>query len=230
MHERQVLITGAGGGLGREVTAAALRAGARVTAATFGDDAQALREHLDAEAFSRVHTVDVDVTEPDQVEALVAGMPKIDVLLHLVGGFAMGPTASFDFAAYQRLIALNLTSTFCAVRSALGRMQAAGYGRIVTVASRNALAPSAQTAVYGATKAAVLALTQSVADETRDQDITANAVLPSIIDTPANRAAMGAEQADRWVSPASLAKSIVFLGSEAAGDLRGTALRVYGGA
>ncbi len=223
------MITGAGGGLGRSVTAAALGAGAHVTAATRGGDAEALRSFLDAEAFSRVTTVEADVTDPAQVETLVAGMPGLDVLLHLVGGFGMGPTATFDFEEYQRLITLNLTSTFCVVRAALGPMAKAGYGRIVTVASRNALEPSGQTAVYGATKAAVLAFTQAVADEMRGTGVTANTVLPSIIDTPANRAAMGEDQVDRWVSPASLAKSIVSLGSESAADLRGTAMRVYGG-
>ncbi|MCR9161859.1 MAG: SDR family NAD(P)-dependent oxidoreductase [Nannocystaceae bacterium] len=228
MQDREVLITGAGGGLGVEVTAAALEAGARVTAITRGADEDALSSRLGGEAMDRLTMVPGDVTALPRVEAIVADMPRVDVLLHLVGGFGMGPTHTFEPEAYARLVSLNLTSTFNVVRAVLPRMREAGYGRIVTVASRNALEPGPQTAVYGATKAAVLSLTRSVAEETRSMDITANSVLPSVIDTPANRAAMGDEEAHRWVSPASLARTIVDLGREAARDLRGSAVQVYG--
>lgn len=227
MHDREVLITGAGGGLGVEVTAAALDAGARVTAITRGGDEAALNSRITGECGQLV-MVSGDVTDLGRVQAIVDGMPRVDVLLHLVGGFGMGPTHSFDPDEYDRLVSLNLTSTFNVVRTVLARMRAAGYGRIVTVASRNALEPGPETAVYGATKAAVLSFTRSVAEETRSTDITANSVLPSVIDTPANRAAMGDAQADRWVSPASLARTIVDLGKETARDLRGTAVQVYG--
>jgi NAD(P)-dependent dehydrogenase (short-subunit alcohol dehydrogenase family) len=101
-------------------------------------------------------------------------------------------------------------------------------GRIVTVGSRGAVQPGAQLAAYCASKAGVVALTQAIAAETKGTNITANTVLPSTIDTPANRAAMGAENADQWVSPESLAGVICFLASEAAGDLRGAAIPVYG--
>lgn len=228
MYEREVLITGAGGGLGVEVTAAALEAGARVTALTRGADEAALTERIRGEAGTRLMMVPGDATDLDRVHTVVSAMPRVDVLLHLVGGFGMGPTHTFDPAEYARLVALNLTSTFNVVRTVLGRMLETGYGRIVTIASRNALEPGPQTAVYGATKAAVLAFTRAVAEETRDLDITANAVLPSVIDTPANRAAMGSEHADRWVAPTSLARTIVDLGRETARDLRGTAVQVYG--
>lgn len=228
MQDREVLITGAGGGLGVEVTVAALEAGARVTAITRGRDEAALSSRIDGAMGQRLVMVPGDVTDLGRVEAIVDGMPRVDVLLHLVGGFGMGPTHTFDPDEYGRLVGLNLTSTFNVVRTALARMRKDGYGRIVTIASRNALEPGPETAVYGATKAAVLSFTRSVAEETRALDITANSVLPSIIDTPANRAAMGDEQADKWVSPASLARTIVDLGRESARDLRGTAVQIYG--
>lgn len=228
MHDREVLITGAGGGLGLEVTTAALEAGARVTALTHGSDAEALEQHITGSQRDKLTLAAGDATDLASVEAVVSAMPRVDVLLHLVGGFGMGPTHTFPADEYGRLVALNMTSTFCVVRTALARMLDTGYGRIVTVASRNALEPGPQTAVYGATKAAVLSFTRAVAEETRDHDITANTVLPSIIDTPANRAAMGSEDAHRWVPCSSLARTIVDLGREAAGDLRGTAVQVYG--
>jgi len=228
MHDREVLITGAGGGLGVEVTAAALEAGARVTAITHGGDEAALTARITGDLAAGLTMVGGDVTDLARVQTVVGALARVDVLLHLVGGFAYGPLHTCEPAEFEKLVALNLTSTFNVVRTALGRMLEAGYGRIVTVASRNALDPAPNTAVYAATKAAVLALTRSVAEETREHDVTANAVLPSIIDTPANRAAMGDEDADKWVSPASLARAIVDLGREQARDLRGTAVQMYG--
>lgn len=226
MQGREVLITGAGGGLGLEVTAAALEAGARVTAATYGTDAEALRARFGEE--TTLHCVEANVTELPDVERVVASMPRVDVVLHLVGGFTMGAAHEVDANTVAKMLALNVSSTLFVLRTALARMRVSGYGRIVTVASRNALEPGADTALYGACKAAVLNYTQAIAEETRALDITANTVLPSIIDTPANRAAMGTEQVEQWVDPASLAATIIGLGQATARDLRGTAVRVYG--
>lgn len=229
MVDRHVLITGGGGGLGLDVTDAIVRSGAGVTVTTYGGDEAALRGRFGAAVGSTILSVAADLRDPEVAAKIVADVPRIDALVHLVGGFAMGPTESFGFDAYERLVALNLTTTFCVAKPALARMKAQGYGRIVTVSSRNALEPGPHTAVYGAVKAAVLGFTQSIAAETKDLDITANAVLPSVIDTPANRAAMGDADAHQWIPPASLAKTIAFLASEDAGHLRGTAVRVYGG-
>ncbi len=226
MQGREVLITGAGGGLGIEVTAAALQAGAHVTAPTRGADADALRARFGEHASLRC--VEASVTELPEVERLVASMPRVDVVLHLVGGFTMGPAHEVDAETVAHMLALNVSSTIFVLRTALARMRETGYGRIVTVASRNALEPGADTALYGACKAAVLNYTQAIAEETRALDITANTVLPSIIDTPGNRAAMGTQDVERWVSPASLANTILRLGQAEARDLRGTAVRVYG--
>jgi len=107
-------------------------------------------------------------------------------------------------------------------------MRQQGYGRIVTVGAKGAVEPNAQLGAYCASKAGVVALTKTIAEETKEMDITANCVLPTVIDTPANREAMGEENADKWVKPESLGKVICFLASEAAKDLRGAAVPVYG--
>lgn len=125
-------------------------------------------------------------------------------------------------------LTLNLTSTFLVCKYALKKMKENDYGRIVTVSSRAALEPAGQIAAYSASKAGVIALTRSIAEETRDSNITANTVLPSIIDTPANREAMGEKNAQNWVKPESLAEIICFLPSAKASDIRGAALPVYG--
>jgi NAD(P)-dependent dehydrogenase (short-subunit alcohol dehydrogenase family) len=107
-------------------------------------------------------------------------------------------------------------------------MKLHNYGRIVTIGSRGAVQPGANLAAYCASKAAVVALTQAIAEETKQTNITANVVLPSVIDTPSNREAMGEAKAKDWVSPQSLAEVICFLAGEGAKDLRGAAIPVYG--
>ncbi len=224
------MCTGGAGGLGSKVTTALVRRGARVTVPVYQrKEADRLLADLGPMA-SHVVLVQCDLREETAVAEMIAGMPRLDALVHLVGGFAMGPTVDFTLEHYREQVDLNLTITFLAVKHALRRMQTGGYGRIVTVASRAALEPSANAAVYAACKAGVLAFTRAVADETRGTNLTANCVLPSIIDTPANRAAMGEADAAKWVKPERLAETIAFLASEEAGDLRGSAITVYGSA
>jgi NAD(P)-dependent dehydrogenase (short-subunit alcohol dehydrogenase family) len=148
--------------------------------------------------------------------------------MHLAGGFAMAATESVALDDWNAMMTLNLTSTFLMCKHAIGPMRAAGYGRIVTVGARTALEPTADAAAYAASKAGVVALTHVVAAELRGIDATANCVLPSLIDTAANRAALPKADHTKWVSPESLAGVICFLGSHAAGDLRGAAIPVYG--
>jgi NAD(P)-dependent dehydrogenase (short-subunit alcohol dehydrogenase family) len=223
LGDREVLVTGGGGGLGLLVTREIVARGARVTATTFAPgEGNALGD-------DRIALVQADLRREDDVARVVSGMKRIDALVHMVGGFAMGDTREFSLETYREQIDLNLTATFLTVRAVLGPMRSAGYGRIVTVASRAALEPAPGQAVYAAAKAGVLAFTRAVAEECRGTGVTANAVLPSIIDTPANRAAMGEANADKWVKPERLAKVIAFLCSDEAGDLRGTALQAYAG-
>jgi NAD(P)-dependent dehydrogenase (short-subunit alcohol dehydrogenase family) len=225
MKGRHVLVTGASGGLGGAVLKVALARGAVVTA-THRDEAAKAR----LGALGVQHPVPADATIEADVRRTVDAMPQIDALVHLVGGFVMAPTHEVELDAWRRHHDLVLTTTFLACKHALRRMRERGYGRIVTIGSRAALEPMAQAAAYSAAKAGVVALTRAIAAETRGTDVTANCVLPSVIDTAVNRAAMGSDDAKNWVSPESLAEVICFLGSSAAGDLRGAAIPVYGNA
>lgn len=230
MQTQHVLITGGTGGLGLGVTPQILMTGAEVTIPYINDsEVERLQERLSAAALARTHFVKADLMQEASVAELVMGMQRVDVLIHLVGGFAMGPTHEFSEQDWIQMLDLNLRTTFLLCKHSLKRMQQHGYGRIVTVGSRGAVQPGGQLAAYCAAKAGVVALTQSIADETKGTNITANVVLPSVIDTPSNREAMGEEQANQWVKPESLAQVIGFLASEAALDLRGAAVPVYGG-
>jgi NAD(P)-dependent dehydrogenase (short-subunit alcohol dehydrogenase family) len=228
MKQRHVLITGGAGGLGMAVTKLALERGAQVTV-PFVDDAERTRleAHLGGRP-SALTTTPADVSDESVVEKLILGMPRIDALIHLVGGFTMGPTHEIELDAWRAHHDLCLTTTFLCCKHALLRMREAGYGRIVTVGSKAAVEPMAEMAAYSAAKAGVVALTRVIAAETKGTGITANCVLPSVINTAANRAAMGDMDAHKWVSPTSLAETIMYLASAAAADVRGAAVPIYG--
>lgn len=230
MNDRHVLLTGGTGGLGLGVTPAVLAHGAASITIPYVDThhVERLKDVLSAEDLQKIHFVSVDLLDETAVEKLVNSMQRVDVLIHLVGGFSMGKTHEYSFAAWKHDLDLNLNTTFLVCKYSLKRMLEHGYGRIVTIGSRGAVQPGGQLAAYSAAKAGVVAFTQAIADETKGTDITANTVLPSVIDTPANRKAMGADGADQWVKPESLARVICLLASEAARDLRGAAIPVYG--
>ncbi len=229
MKGKQVLLTGGTGGLGMGVTSVVLAQGARVTIPYIVDsEIEGLKERLSPTDFSKIRFVSVDLSNEAAVERLVEDMERVDVLIHLVGGFSMGKTHEYSYAQWKKDFDLNLNTTFLVCKHSLKKMLEHGYGRIVTVGSRGAVQPGGQLAAYCASKAGVVALTKAIADETKGTNITANSVLPSVIDTPANRQAMGSDEADQWVKPESLAQVICFLASEAAKDMRGAAIPVYG--
>jgi NAD(P)-dependent dehydrogenase (short-subunit alcohol dehydrogenase family) len=229
MKGKKVLLTGGTGGLGLGVTPTVLAKGADLTIPYLNEaDVQRLKNQLPAADFEQIRFVKADLFQESVIEKLINDLGKVDILIHLVGGFSMGPTDQFSFEDWQNCLTLNLNTTFLLCKYSLQKMKQHGYGRIVTVGARGALQPGSQTAAYCAAKAGVVALTQAIAAEMVGTNITANVVLPSIIDTPTNRKYMGNDQADQWVKPQSLAEVICFLASEAAGDLRGAAIPVYG--
>jgi NAD(P)-dependent dehydrogenase (short-subunit alcohol dehydrogenase family) len=229
MINQSIIITGGTGGLGSAVTEAFLELGANITLPfTNSRGWEQLRDRLGTQQFSKLNTVQADVSDSERVAKIVSAMERVDALVHLVGGFAMGDTADFSDEDWHHQININLTTTFTMVRAVLPKMQTQNYGRIITISSRAAEQPAGKMAAYSATKAAVLAFTRAVADEFRDTDITANTVLPGTIDTAANRSAMGDEAARLWVKPEAIAKVITFLASPEAGDISGAAIPVYG--
>ena len=231
MQDHHVLITGGTGGLGRGVTTVALAQGAKLTLTyVHPQEVDRLRATLPASDFQRIQFVAADLSDEAAVISLVDSHARLDATIHLVGGFSMGPTPDFSYANWRREIELNLNTTFLVCKHSLRKMLTQDYGRIVTIGSRGAVQPAGQLAAYCAAKAGVVALTKAIADEAKGTGVTANVVLPSVIDTPANRDAMGDDGASQWVQPEALGNVICFLASEAAKDIRGAAIPVYGNA
>lgn len=225
MDNRHVIVTGGAGGVGLAVVETALARGARVTVPHLGPDGlDRIRARLgepDGLTF-----VPCDLTQEDAVAELL-GRPH-DALIHLMGGFTMAPVHEMSFDAFRNHVTLQLMGTFLCCKHALRHMRETGYGRIVTVGSKAVEAPMANVGAYASGKAGVVALTRTVAEETKSlADVTANCVLPSVVDTPANRAAMGDEHVAEWVSPSGFAETVCFLASAAARDLRGAVIPIY---
>jgi NAD(P)-dependent dehydrogenase (short-subunit alcohol dehydrogenase family) len=221
-----VVVTGATGGLGGAVVHAFLSEGAMV----WGILGPSSPSRIADPNFA---TVAADLTVPAEAELAVRKVietsGKIDVLLHLTGGFAGGkPVAETDDAAWNRMLDLNLHTAIHMARAVLPHMLQAGKGRIVAIGSRTGVEPAAGLSAYGVSKAALIALMRTIAAEVRNSGITANIVLPSVIDTPANRAASPAADFTKWVQPESIARLLLFLASDAAADINGAVLPIYG--
>ena len=227
---RTVIVTGGTGALGGSVVRAFLEADARVLATYVVEDEAAPFRQRFAGAGDRVGLHRCDVRRAADVEALFRQVPSeaLQAVVNLAGGYRWTKVADADDATLEHLLDLNLRTTFAMCRAAAPVLVDAGGGAIVNVSARAALRGEAGNGVYGATKAAVLALTQSLSVELKRDGVNVNAVLPSIIDTPANRQAMPRSDPAAWVAPRDLANVIVFLASDAAAVIHGAAIPVYG--
>ena len=218
-----VLVAGGTGFLGSAVVRELLAAGHDV-AATWIVERE--RERLASEP---VELVQADLFDPGQVEAAVTGVGELDAVVNLVGGFASGPRVhETDPDDFERMHRLNVTPSFLLARAAMPRMMAGGGGAFVGVSARPALRPFPGAAGYISSKAALLALIQALDAEYRDDGIRCNAILPSVIDTPANREAMPDADYAKWVPPEQIAKVVRFLLSPDSAPLSGAAVPVYG--
>ena len=221
---RRVVATGGGGFLGMAVVRALLEQGAEVhVPAVSGSDEKRLSE-LD-HAMLRV-SPKVDLTDEAKTIAFYDSVPgPLWASLHIAGGFVWGPLAEAPVEALEQMIALNLRTCWLCCREAAKRMD---EGRIVNVAAKPTLVPSANVATYAATKAAVVGLTLALDEELHERGVFVNAIAPSIMDTPTNRAAMPNADFDAWPKVDEVAATMVFLASPANKTTRGAIVPVYG--
>ena len=233
LNGRIALITGATGGIGPTVVKTMSSAGAIIVAAG-RDPADLIVLHEEtAIPAARWLAQPADLADPfaaqKLVDAALAQFGHIDILVALAGGWRGGSTvAASDLGMLEWLWHTNVVTAFNACRAVLPSMLSRGWGRIITTASRSAMTGQARSGLYAASKAAVVALTQSIALETRNQGVTANAILLSTVDTPVNRTSMPDADYDRWVTPAQVAATIEFLCSDEAAAVSGAAIPVYG--
>ena len=223
-----VIVTGAAGALGHAVVAEFLAAGRSVVALDRPGDRL---DGLGAE--TGVHPVPVQLSDRAAVQAAFAAVDALPVdpvaLVGLAGGFTPGKLADVDEAQLAELLSSNFSSALWTAQAAATRFAARGGGAIVLVGSKTAVTGPAPV-VHAASKAAVVRLTQLLADELRKDRIRVNAVLPSVIDTPANRTWMSDDLAARAVAPTAIAKVIAFLCGPDAAPISGAAIPVYGDA
>lgn len=225
-----VLITGAAGNLGQAVAAAFAAESAKLALFDLNDAALA---QVSAQGAADVLRQRVDLSDPASIAAGVAAVMtrfgRIDALCNLAGGFRMGDKVH-ELTAEQWgfMMELNAGSVLRMAHAVVPHMLAAGSGKIVNIGAYSALSGKAEMAAYIASKSAVIRLTESMAAELRGHHINVNCVLPSIIDTPQNRAAMPKADPAKWVAPAALADVILFLCSPAARAIYGAAIPVVG--
>jgi NAD(P)-dependent dehydrogenase (short-subunit alcohol dehydrogenase family) len=224
MNGKVIVVTGASGALGKVVADVALARGARVAGI---DHAPSQTPTTPA----RIELGGVDLTDAAQartaVEAAAAHFGRLDALINIAGGFAYETVTEGDPNTWQRMYALNLLTALNASRSAIPHLAASSAGRIVNVGAMGALQAGVGMGAYAASKAGVHRLTEALATEWKGK-ITVNAVLPSTIDTAANRASMPKADFAKWVTPQELADVILFLASDAASAVTGALLPVSG--
>jgi NAD(P)-dependent dehydrogenase (short-subunit alcohol dehydrogenase family) len=233
LQNRTVLITGATGALGSVV--AREFAQTKACLALTGRCEEKL-ERLAAELDlpdERVLTAAADVTQAESVDSLMAAITEhfgsVDVLLNVAGGWSGGKSVEeTPVEDWDRLLTLNLRSAFLLARAALPAMLKAGWGRIVFVSSKTAVTPRAKQAAYAVSKMGLITLTKTIAAEVKGSGVTANAILPSIIDTPTNRKFMPKADPATWVPPEDIAAMMRFLCSEEAASTSGAQIPIYG--
>jgi NAD(P)-dependent dehydrogenase (short-subunit alcohol dehydrogenase family) len=226
------IVTGAAGNLGGAVARAFANQGARLALVDLDPQAiERTRQGLPAGCESAAFPT--DLMDAQAVEAMASAVAahygRVDVLANIAGGFTMGPpvheTPDKD---WELMLNLNARTVFYCCRAVVPRMLTSGGGRIVNVSARAATRGVGHMGPYCTSKAAVITLTEALADELKEQGINVNCVLPGTLDTPQNRAAMPDQDPSRWVPLEALADVILFLASDAARAVSGAAVPVYG--
>lgn len=224
MNGKVIVITGASGALGRVVMEAALAQGAKIAAI----------DHATTQTPAtpdQLHLGDVDLSDATQaskaIDAAAAHFGKLDALINIAGAFSFETVAEGDPKTWQRLYAINVLSALNASRAAIPHLLTSSAGRIISIGAMGALQAGAGMGPYAASKAGVHRLTEALAAELKGK-VTVNAVLPSTIDTPANRRDMPKADFTKWVTPTELANVILFLASDAASAVTGALLPVSG--
>jgi NAD(P)-dependent dehydrogenase (short-subunit alcohol dehydrogenase family) len=212
------------GALGRVVAAAFAQAGAKLVLVDVSE--AALKAAYPA---GNATLIGVDLLSGLVVKTALVTVPRIDILCNIAGGFRMGPTVhETSPTLWKSMFDLNALTLLNTVGAVVPKMLASGGGKIVNVGAMGGVTGRPNMGAYSASKSVVIRLTESMSAELREKNINVNCVLPSIIDTPANRADMPTADPKKWVTPADLASVLVFLSSDASRAIHGAAIPVVG--
>jgi NAD(P)-dependent dehydrogenase (short-subunit alcohol dehydrogenase family) len=233
MSAQVVLVAGGTGGLGRAVTLAFLEQGSNVTVTYRDENELAELETLAGTHVSHLAAHSADVTDEAAVQSLVNSIvdkhSSLDVLVNTVGGYAGGIKLwELDSKTFDRMFTLNVRPGFVLSKVVVKQMLNQSSGSIINIAAKAAFDHAAGASAYAASKAAAVALMDSLAADLKGTGVRVNSVLPSIIDTPANRKAMPGADFSTWPKPEDIARVILFLASDEANLIHGAAIPVYG--
>lgn len=232
-REQVVVVAGGTGGLGRSVSLAFLNEGAKVIVTYRKEEELLALKESAGPNLSSLEGWSLDVTDESATVEFVRGILNrhgaLDVLVNTVGGYAGGVKLwELKTSVFDQMLALNLRSGYNLSRAVLPAMLKAGHGAIVNIAAKAALDHGAGASAYSASKAAALALMDSLAGDVKGTGVRVNSILPSIIDTAANRAAMPGSDFSAWPKPEDIASVVLFLASDFAKTIHGAAVPVYG--
>jgi len=221
-----VLVAGGTGALGTAVVRELLDSGYGVTATWI---VESEKDRVEAELGDRAALVRADLTDPQSAERAVAAVDDLEAVVDLVGGFRAGPKVhESDPADLERMLTLNVRTAYLLARAAMPRLVEQGGGAFVAVSARTAVKPFAGGAAYAMSKAAVLTLVKALDAEYKADGVRANAIMPSVIDTPANREATPDADFSKWPKPEEIAKVIRHLVSDDSKPTSGAGIPVYG--
>jgi NAD(P)-dependent dehydrogenase (short-subunit alcohol dehydrogenase family) len=225
-----VLVTGGTGALGRAITTAFIASDALVVSSYVVDREI---EQLKRENKSVVELIKADVTKEQEVEKLVSNIiskhGRIHALVNVVGGYLGGKSVSeLDEKEWDLMMTMNLKSAFLISKHVMPQMVSLKYGKIMHVSSRTGLKSSGYDSAYAASKSGLIRLVESLSEEVKESNINVNCIMPSTIDTEANRRAMPTADPSKWVKPQDLANVVLFLCSDEANVITGAAIPTYG--
>lgn len=229
---KTAIITGGTGGLGKDVVKLFLERNCNVISTYIIDDQIDKFVYLREEYKSKVIFAKADVTKEEQIKKLVDKAKeiygKVDILINLVGGFTSSKVAETDLESFDKMINVNLKSCFVCTKQVLPHFIENNSGKIVNIAAKPAVKSYSGVGAYGASKAGVVALTETVADEVKNYNINVNAIIPGTIDTAQNRIDMKDADFSKWVKPEELAQIILFLVSEQSKPISGAVIPALG--
>jgi NAD(P)-dependent dehydrogenase (short-subunit alcohol dehydrogenase family) len=232
---RIVLITGGTGALGRSITTAFIASNAKVISSYVVDTEieQLKKEEKEKQSKSQVQLIKADVTKEEEVEKLVSSIisehGQIHILVNVVGGYLGGKSVSeLDQKEWDLMMNMNLKSAFLISKHVIPQMASSKYGKILHVSSRTGLKSDGYDSAYAASKSGLIRLVESMSEELKKSNINVNCIMPSVIDTEANRRAMPTADYSKWLKPSDLANVVLFLCSDDAKAITGAAIPTYG--